>query len=135
MALNRLIARKGRASITNSDNAKSFVEASKWISKINKDEKMQEYLIKQQIKWKFGLRRAPWWGGQLKKKGRINEVISIKSNRKDKFYQASAIKNFTGHINVLNNRLLIYIEDDITGFNIKYFVLQATYNDSRRLAR
>ena len=29
MALNRLIARKGRASITNSDNAKSFVEASK----------------------------------------------------------------------------------------------------------
>ena len=46
MTLNRLIARKGRASITNSDNAKSFVEASKWISKINKDEKMQEYLIK-----------------------------------------------------------------------------------------
>ena len=45
-----------------------FVAASKWIGKIKKDEKMQEYLIKEQIKWKFNLSRAPWWGGQFEKK-------------------------------------------------------------------
>ena len=47
MALKRVIARRGRAS---SDNAKTFVAASKWIAKINEDEKIQEYLIKEQIK-------------------------------------------------------------------------------------
>ena len=28
---------------------------------------MQEYIIKEQIKWKFNLSKAPWWGGQFKK--------------------------------------------------------------------
>ena len=40
------IARRGRASVIYSDNTKTFIEASKWISKINKDEKFQEYFIK-----------------------------------------------------------------------------------------
>ena len=59
MALTRLIARGGRASVTYSDNTKAFVVDSKWFGKINKDEKIQEYLIKEQIKWKFNLSRAP----------------------------------------------------------------------------
>ena len=50
MALKRLIARRGRASVIYSDNAKTFVTASRWIGKTNKDEKMQEYLIREQIK-------------------------------------------------------------------------------------
>ena len=57
MALKRLIASRGRVSFFNTE---TFVAASKWIGKINKDEKMQEYLIKEQIKWKFKLSRAPW---------------------------------------------------------------------------
>ena len=28
---------------------------------------MQEYLINEQIKWKFNLIRAPWWGGQFER--------------------------------------------------------------------
>ena len=28
---------------------------------------MQEYLINEQIKWKFNLSRAPWWGGQFER--------------------------------------------------------------------
>ena len=47
MALKRLIARSGRVSIIFSDNTKTFVVDSNWVGKINKDEKIQEYLIKE----------------------------------------------------------------------------------------
>ena len=55
MALKRLIVairvgRAGRVSVIYSDIAKTFDTASKWNGKINKDDKMQEYLIKDQIK-------------------------------------------------------------------------------------
>ena len=52
-ALKRLIARRGRPKVIYSDNAKTFVAASKWREKINKDELMQEYMIKEEIQWKF----------------------------------------------------------------------------------
>ena len=106
MALKRLIARKGRTSVIYSDNAKTFVEASKWIGKINRDEKMQDYLIKQKIKWKFNLSRAPWWGGQFER------MVGLV---KQSLFKATGRANLTllGIEIVLNNRLLIYIEDDI----------------------
>ena len=48
-ALKRLIARKGRPKVIYSNNAKTFVAESKWIEKINKDELMQDHLIKEKI--------------------------------------------------------------------------------------
>ena len=66
-ALKRLIAQRGRPKVIYSDNAKTFVVGSKWIEKINKDELMQEYLIKEEIQWKFNLSRASWWGGQFER--------------------------------------------------------------------
>ena len=47
--LKRLSARRGKPKVIYSDNAKTFVTASNWIEKINKDELMQEYLIKGKI--------------------------------------------------------------------------------------
>ena len=58
-----LIARRGRPKVIYSDNAKTFVAASKWIERINKDESVQEYLIKEEIQWKFNISIAPWWYG------------------------------------------------------------------------
>ena len=49
-SLKWLIARKGRATVIYSNNVKTFVAASMWIGKINKDKKMQEDLIKEQKK-------------------------------------------------------------------------------------
>ena len=43
MTLKQLIAGRGRTSVIYSDITKTFVPASKWIGKINKAEKMQEY--------------------------------------------------------------------------------------------
>ena len=67
MALKRLIARRGRASVIYSGNEKAFVAASKGIIKIKNDEEMQEYLIQVQIKRKFNLSKAPWWEGQFER--------------------------------------------------------------------
>ena len=63
--LKQLIVRSERPKVIYSDKAKTFGPASKWIEKINKDELMQEYLIKEKIEWKFNLARAPKWGGQF----------------------------------------------------------------------
>ena len=40
-ALKLLIARRGISKVINSDNAKTFKKASKWIKKVRKDERMQ----------------------------------------------------------------------------------------------
>ena len=64
-SLKRLIARRGRPSKVYSDNEKTFVAAAKWLNKVRKDEKFNDFLAKQSITCQFNLSRAPWWGGQL----------------------------------------------------------------------
>ena len=50
MALKRLIARRVRASVIYSDKTKALAADSKQIGKIDKDEQIQQNLIKEQIK-------------------------------------------------------------------------------------
>ena len=66
-ALKRLLVRRGRPKVIYSDNAKIFEKASMWIKKVYKDERMQESLVTELVKWKFNLSRAPWWGGQFER--------------------------------------------------------------------
>ena len=66
-AFKRFIARRGRPQKVYSDNGRSFIAASKWLTCIMRDEKMQDYLAHQHITWRFNLSRAPWWGGQFKR--------------------------------------------------------------------
>lgn len=122
MALKWLVARKGRASFTYSDNTKTFVVDSV-ISKTNKDEKMPECLIRKQIIWTFNLNKAPWWGGQVRK------IIGLlKQSLFKPTWRA-----------ILNKQELekTFIEDDIPMqvLTLNTFVVQANYNDSRREAR
>ena len=58
-ALKRLLVRRGRPKVIYSDNAKIFEKASMWIKKVYKDERMQESLVTELVKWKFNLSRAP----------------------------------------------------------------------------
>ena len=69
-ALKQPIATRVRPRVIHSDNAKTFEKASNWIKKIYKDERIQEFLVMEQVKWKFNLSSAPcrvdslkgWWG-------------------------------------------------------------------------
>ena len=111
--LKRLIARRGRPTKIYSDNGKSFVAASKWLKRIMKDEKTQDYLAHHNILWQFNLARAPWWGGQFE---RLVGVV------KQAFYKAigRAFLMFDEPEEVVldievavNSRPLSYVEDDV----------------------
>ena len=51
----RLIARRGRPKTVYSDNAKTFQAAAKWLKQVIKTEEFNEFLTKENIKWKFNL--------------------------------------------------------------------------------
>ena len=47
---------------------------------VMKDERLQNYLSTNQIKWQFNLSHAPWWGGQFERmvglvKSALNKTI------------------------------------------------------------
>ncbi|XP_078361896.1 uncharacterized protein LOC144646227 [Oculina patagonica] len=62
-ALKEFVARRGCPQTIVSDNGKTFVATGKWLSKLKKDQSLADYLGTLEIKWRFNLARAPWWGG------------------------------------------------------------------------
>lgn len=46
-----------------SDNGKTFVITGKWLSVLKKNHCLANYMRAVNIKWKFNLAWAPWWGG------------------------------------------------------------------------
>ena len=57
------VARRGKPTIVISDNAKTFQATSEWLETLQKDDEMGNFLARQNIKWRFNMSRAPWWGG------------------------------------------------------------------------
>ena len=112
-SLKRLIARRGRPQKIFSDNSRTFVAAAKWLKKIWNDEKINDFLAKQEILWQFNLSRAPWWDGQFE---RLTGIM------KQSMYKCIGNRNLQWHEleevildveTTLNNRPLGYVEDDI----------------------
>lgn len=65
VSLKGLIARRGRPCTIYSDNGSTFIGAVPWSKQVQNDEKLNDFLARHQITWKFNLSRAPWWGGQF----------------------------------------------------------------------
>ena len=63
----KLISRRGKPNIIDSDNAKTFKAGAKWLNGINRDDKFHDFLSGEKIIWKFNLSRVPWWGGQYER--------------------------------------------------------------------
>ena len=61
--LNSFITRKTRPRRIISDNATAFKTTASWIKKIQKSERLQNYLATHEIHWTFNLAKSPWWGG------------------------------------------------------------------------
>ena len=112
-ALKRLIARRGRSKVIYSDNAKTFVAASKWIEKINKDELMQEYLIKEEIQWKFNVSRSPLWGGQFERMVGLVKQCLYKTTGRASLSQNGFEKVILDIQVTLNKQPLMYEEEEI----------------------
>ena len=112
-ALKRLIARTGRPKIIYLNNAKTFEKASKWIKRVYKDEGMQEFLMTEQVKWKFNLSRAQWWGCQFKRMVGLVKQCLYKATGKAKLKKKELEEVILDTEINLNNQPLMYIDDSI----------------------
>ena len=111
--LKRLIARRGRPEKIFSDNGRTFVGAAGWVRTVMADEKLQDFLAGQEIKWQFNLSRAPWWGGQFER------MVALVKNCLYKSIGSGCLtweelEDVLLDIEItLNNRPLSYVEDDL----------------------
>ena len=64
LALRRFVAGcNGAVSVMYSDNAKTFRKAAKYLSRLQKDSTVRNFLNGNRIEWRFIASRAHWWGG------------------------------------------------------------------------
>ena len=74
---------------------------------------MQEYLIKEDRHWKFNLSRAPRWGGQFERMVGLAKQCFYKSTGRANLSQEEFEEIVLDIEVTLNNRPLIYVEEDI----------------------
>ena len=108
-----MIARKGRPDVIYSDNFSTFKSAAAWLKEVRKSEVVNNYLATQDIKWKFNVSKAPWWGGQFERmvalvKSALFKVVGTSTLT---WYELESV--LLDVEITLNDRPLNYIEDDI----------------------
>ena len=62
-ALKEFTARRGCPQTTVSDTGKTFVVTGKWLSVLKRYHSLANFMGMLNLKWKFNLAKAPWWGG------------------------------------------------------------------------
>ena len=82
VSLKRFIARRVVYSVVYSDNGGAFVKASKWLEQLQKDESLRGFAEEYDIKWKFNVSRAPWWGGQFERLIGGSQVSHVQGDRR-----------------------------------------------------
>ena len=60
--LKEFVTRRGTPKTIVSDNAKTFISTSEWLKLLKTDNDLNNYVIREGIKWKFNLSRAPLVG-------------------------------------------------------------------------
>ena len=109
----RFIARRGRPQKVYSDNGRTFVGAAQWIKQVMQDEKFQNFLAYQGIKWQFNLSRAPWWGGQFERMVGLVKRAFYKCIGNGLLSWAELQEVLLDIEVALKNRPLSYVDEDI----------------------
>ena len=111
--LKRLIARRGRPRITQSDKGGTFVKTSKWLRDLGKDERLEGLLDEYEIKWKFNLSRARWWGKQFERFIGVIKMAMYKVIGGGVLTWEELSEVLLDEGTQINRRLLSYVEDDM----------------------
>ena len=109
----RFIARRGRPQKVYSDNGRTFVGAAQWIKQVMQDEKFQNFLAYQGIKWQFNLSCAPWWGGQFERMVGLVKRAFYKCIGNGLLSWAELQEVLLDIEVALKNRPLSYVDEDI----------------------
>ena len=107
------IARRGRPTKVYSENGKTFVAAAKWLEKVRKNEKFNDFLSQRSIIWQFNLSRAPWWGGQFERLIGLMKAAFYKTVGQGLLTWEELTEVLLDIEVTLNNRPLSYLEDDV----------------------
>ena len=70
-------------------------------------------MIKEEIQWKFSLSRAPWWGGQFERMMGLVKQCLYKTTGRANLSQKEFEEIVLDIEVTLNNRPLMYVEEDI----------------------
>ena len=111
--LNLFIARRTRPKVMiSADNASVFKSTATWMKNIRKSERLQDYLARQDINWRFNLSRSPWWGGMYEQLIKdVKKTLHKTLGRTHiTFEQLEAV--VIDVENNLNNRTLTYFNSD-----------------------
>ena len=74
---------------------------------------MQDFLVTEEVKWKFSLSWAPWWGGQFERTLGFVKQCLYKTTGKAKLTKQE-LEEAIRHTEInLNNRSQMYTDDDI----------------------
>ena len=112
LSLKGLIARRGRPSTIYSDNGSTFIGAAAWIKQVQNDEKLNDFLARHQITWKFNLSRAPWWGGLFERMIGLVKT-AMRKTIGNAYLTFNELKEVFLDVEIaLNGRPLSYVEDD-----------------------
>lgn len=111
--LKRLIARRGRPTVIYSDNGSTFVKAAKWLQQVRRDEQLQGFLESHDVRWKFNLSRAPWWGGQFERLIGVVKKAMHKVIGKATLSWNELTEVLLDVETQVNRRPLGYVEDDV----------------------
>ena len=106
------VARRGKPTIVISDNAKTFQATSEWLETLQQDEDMFNYLARQNIRWKFNLSRAPWWGGFYERLIGIVKTSLSKTIGKSLLNYDELKEALIDTECFMNNRPLMYVGDE-----------------------
>ena len=109
LCLKRFVSRRGVQKLIVTDNAKTFKAASKRLMNIFKSAAVNHYLVRHNIKWKYNLAKAPWWGGfyELLIKG---VKLCLKKNVGKSRLSYDELQTIVSEIEgVLNSRPLTYL--------------------------
>ena len=111
--LKEFVTRRGIPKTIVSDNAKTFHATSEWLKLIKTDKDLNNFVIREGIKWKFNMSRAPWWGGFFERLIGITKRALSKSIGKG-FLSFQELENVLFDIeNFMNNRPLTYQGEEL----------------------
>jgi hypothetical protein len=112
-SLGEFIARRGPPTRIVSDNGKTFVATAKWLNKLKRNHKVNDFLAGRNILWVFILARSPWWGGFFERMVGLMKVALRKAIGRANL-TFDQLNEVLMDVEVqLNNRPLGYMEDDI----------------------
>lgn len=111
--LKRFIARRGRPRVIYSDNGGTFIKAEKWLRQLRDDERLHGLLEQHEIKWKFNLSRAPWWGGQFERLIGVVKASMYKAIGGATLTWSELSEVLLDVETQVNRRPLSYVEDDV----------------------